>query len=121
VEIAVAAALGVPTVREYAAQAFERPGLVTSRLTAGISELDALTTRYSDVMRVLEGIGTAISLVAATLAIVKIVVPQLAVLVAGAHVLVAAAVLVIGIDYVDVHPGPDFVRGVQSVLSAAVE
>ena len=60
-------------------------------------------------------------LIAAALAIVGIVVPQLALIIVGAHLLVVAAVLIVGMDYIDVRRGPDMVRGVQSVLSAAVE
>jgi len=120
-DVVVAAVLGVPKVREYASQAFGRPGLLAARLALGSAELIALTARYKNVMRVLDGIGTAISLIAAALAIVKLVVPHLALLVAGAHALVAAAVILVGIDYVDVYPGPTLVRGVQSILRTAVE
>jgi hypothetical protein len=117
----VAATLGVPDLREYANQAFGRPGLAADRLTGCKSELIALTARYKRVMGVIEGIATAISLVSAALVIVKFVLPHLALIVAGAQLLVVAAVLMVGIDYVDVRPGPDLVRGVQSALSAAVE
>ena len=34
----------------------------------------------------------------------NIVVPQLALMVAGAHLLVVAAVVIVGIDYIDVRP-----------------
>ena len=117
----VAAMLGVPDLREYANHAFGRPGLAADRLAGCKSELIALTARYKRVMGVIEGIATAISLVSAALVIVKFVLPHLALIVAGAQLLVVAAVLMVGIDYVDVRPGPDLVRGVQSALSAAVE
>jgi hypothetical protein len=117
----VAATLGVPDLREYANHAFGRPGLAADRLTGCKAELIALTARYKRVMGVIEGIATAISLVSAALVIVKFVLPHLALIVAGAQLLVVAAVLMVGIDYVDVRPGPDLVRGVQSALSAAVE
>ena len=117
----VAATLGVPDLREYANHAFGRPGLAADRLAGCKSELIALTARYKRVMGVIEGIATAISLVSAALVIVKFVLPHLALIVAGAQLLVVAAVLMVGIDYVDVRPGPDLVRGVQSALSAAVE
>jgi len=119
-DIAIGAALGVPALREYASEAFERPGLVADRLAACTSELIALTARYKHVLGVLEGIATAISLVAATLVIVKFVLPHLVLIIAGAHLLVVAAVLMVGIDYIDARHGPDLVRGVQTVLSAAV-
>ncbi len=120
-DVILAAMLGVPDVREYTSQALSRPGLAASRLAACATELVALTTRYKGTLRILQGIAVAISLIGGTLAIVHIVVPQLALIVAGAQALVVAAVVVVGIDYIDVQPGPDLVRGVRTVLSAAVE
>ena len=120
-DVVLAAMLGLPDVREYTSQALSRPGLVASRLAACATELVALTARYKGVLRILQGIAVAISLIATTLAIVNVVVPQLALIVAGAQALVVAAVVVVGIDYIDVQPGPDLVRGVRTVLSAAVE
>jgi hypothetical protein len=120
-DVILAAILGVPDVREYTSQALSRPGLAPSRLEACATELVALTTRYKGVLRILQGIAVAVSLIAGTLAIVHIVVPQLALIVAGAQALVVAAVVVVGIDYIDVQPGPDLIRGVHTMLNAAME
>jgi hypothetical protein len=120
-DVILAAMLGVPDVREYAGQVLSRPGLAVSRLAACAAELVALTARYKGVLRILQGIAVAISLIAGTLAIVHIVVPQLALIVAGAQALVVAAVVVVGIDYIDVQPGPNLVRGLRTILSTAVE
>jgi hypothetical protein len=98
--------------------------LDTAKLDKATAELTELTTKYGKLMDLCGGIGTAIGLAAKFSAVLRLALPQLAVLIMAAHVLVIGSVIVMGRDHVDagLDPGDDgrgLVRGVRTIVTEA--
>ena len=80
---------------------FDQSTLDMAKLDRGTAELTELATKYGKMMDLCGGIGTAIGLAAKFSAVLRLAIPQLGLLIMGAHVLVIGSVIVLGRDHVD--------------------
>ncbi len=110
--------IGVEDVRKYALQ-LPHPQARLERLDLAVGALRGLGERYSSLMKIASGIVTAIGSVSVLVSFLGFGVPHLALVTAGAFLLVAAAVLLLGLDYTDARPIPGFVPGVRVVVRDA--
>lgn len=129
---AVGAAIGAD--RLAALPRLDQSTLDTAKLDRGRDDLVELDAKYGRLMDMCAGIGTAIGVAAKLTLALRFTIPQLALLITGAHLLVVAGVLVLGRDHIDAgvdpaeQPGADdgaadegrgLVRGVRTILAEA--
>jgi hypothetical protein len=95
-----------------------------AKLDHGTGDLVELGAKYGKLMDLCGGIGTAVGLAAKLTVVLRLAIPQLGVIILGAHLLVVGAVLVLGRDHVDA--GTDgaaaehgLVRGVRTIVAEA--
>ncbi|HEY7594024.1 MAG TPA: hypothetical protein VH969_12805 [Actinophytocola sp.] len=126
---AVGMAIGADRLAALAT--LDQSTLDMAKLDRGTVDLAELNARYSRLMDMCGGIGTAIGVAAKLTVVLRFTIPQLGLLIMGAHLLVVAGVLVLGRDHIDAGvdpgdkpvPGTDdergLVRGVRTILAEA--
>lgn len=119
----VAMAIGADRLSD---QQLDRSGLDMAKLDRGTADLAGLGAKYGKLMDLCGGIGTAIGFAVKLTAVLRLALPQLAVLIMAAHLLVIGSVIVLGRDHVDAGPdldagrdGPGLVRGVRTIVGEA--
>jgi hypothetical protein len=131
----VGAVLGADRLAEVAK--LDQSTMDMARLDRGTGDLAELNARYGRLMDLCGGIGTGIGLAAKFTVVLRLSIPQLGLLIMGAHLLVVAGVLVLGRDHLDAgahgddqadqhsdKPGKDddtrgLVRGVATIVADA--
>ncbi|WP_410592761.1 hypothetical protein [Amycolatopsis sp. lyj-23] len=92
--------LGADEAARGCREKLDRSGLDPGKLGAATGELVELGGKHAKVMDLCAWIGTAVSLAAPVTLFVKLVIPHLHLILLGVHVLLVAAVVVIGREYV---------------------
>ena len=98
-----------------------RDGLQTGRLTLAIASLDELSARYRRLMNLAGTASDSIKAFGVTAALLQLAIPNLAVIIPAALLLVLGVVVVLGRDFVDADAAPGWVRGVRHIVREAVE
>ncbi|HWM07634.1 MAG TPA: hypothetical protein VNP92_35335 [Actinophytocola sp.] len=114
----VGTVLGVDDARVEAERALAKPDLAIEQLDGGTAALAALAEKHDKQLELWDGISTAIGYARTAAAFVKLVVPQLGLIILGANLLVTGAVVVIGRDYVRGN-GPSGTDGIRTIVATA--